>query len=108
LAGSDLVGARTGALALIGIRLPRDRVFQPAGRSGLSQELGAREDDPARADPPTVSGLFGAIRRNYFRLYLNSCIQIGRIVYCRRRHLPYILLEPTIIVADHTRSMNRS
>ena len=32
----------TGALALIGIPAARDRVFQPAGRSGLSQGARAR------------------------------------------------------------------
>src|SRR6266849_4446657 len=69
----------TGALALIGIRLP-------------------------------VSELFGAIRRNYFRLYLNFMyFNIGRIVYLQTDVIfPYILLGPTIIAGKITLgSMNQ-
>src|SRR5215475_13553092 len=61
----------TGALALIGIRLPAIEFFNQRVEAAYRKELVLGEDDPARADPPIVSELFGAIRRNYFRLYLN-------------------------------------
>jgi peptide/bleomycin uptake transporter len=62
------------------------------------------EDDPARADPPTLSVLFGDIRRNYFRLYLNFMyFNIGRIVYLQTDVVvPYLLLAPTIIAGKIT------
>src|SRR6266851_5782538 len=58
-------------LALIGIRLPGIEFFNQRVEAAYRKELVLGEDDPARVDPPTVSELFGAIRRNYFRLYLN-------------------------------------
>ncbi len=62
------------------------------------------EDDPARADAPTVSELFANIRRNYFRLYLNFMyFNVGRIVYLQTDVIfPYILLAPTIVAGKIT------
>ena len=62
------------------------------------------EDDPARADPPTVNELFSNIRRNYFRLYLNFMyFNIGRIVYLQTDTIfPYVLLAPTIVAGKIT------
>src|SRR6202046_1086845 len=56
----------TGALALIGIRLPGIEFFNQRVEAAYRKELVLGEDDPARADPPTVSMLFSNIRRNYF------------------------------------------
>src|SRR5450755_4095879 len=61
----------TGALALIGIRLPGIEFFNQRVEAAYRKELVLGEDDPARADPPTVTALFTDIRRNYFRLYLS-------------------------------------
>jgi peptide/bleomycin uptake transporter len=100
----------TGALALIGIRLPGIEFFNQRVEAALRKELVLGEDDPARADPATVSELFGAIRRNYFRLYLNFLyFNIGRIVYLQVDVIfPYILLGPTIIAGKITLgSMNQ-
>jgi peptide/bleomycin uptake transporter len=100
----------TGALALIGIRLPAIEFFNQRVEAAYRKELVLGEDDPARADPPTVSQLFGAIRRNYFRLYLNFMyFNIGRIVYLQIDNIfPYILLGPTIIAGKITLgSMNQ-
>ena len=62
------------------------------------------EDDPARANPPTLSVLFGDIRRNYFRLYLNFMyFNVGRIVYLQTDVIfPYVLLAPTIVAGKIT------
>ncbi len=89
----------TGALALIGIRLPRIEFFNQRVEAAYRKELVLGEDDPARADPPTLSELFADVRRNYFRLYLNFMyFNVGRIVYLQTDVVfPYILLGPTIV-----------
>jgi peptide/bleomycin uptake transporter len=94
----------TGALALIGIRLPGIEFFNQRVEAAYRKELVLGEDDPARADPPTVGALFSDIRRNYFRLYLNFMyFNVGRIVYLQTDTIfPYILLAPTIIAGKIT------
>lgn len=100
----------TGVLALIGIRLPGIEFFNQRVEAAYRKELVFGEDDPARADPPTLSVLFGDIRRNYFRLYLNFMyFNIGRIVYLQTDTVfPYVLLAPTIVAGKITLgSMNQ-
>ena len=94
----------TGALALIGIRLPGIEFFNQRVEAAYRKELVLGEDDPARAAPPTLSVLFADIRRNYFRLYLNFLyFNVGRIVYLQTDTIfPYILLGPTIIAGKIT------
>jgi peptide/bleomycin uptake transporter len=94
----------TGVLALIGIRLPGIEFFNQRVEAAYRKELVLGEDDPDRADPPTLSVLFGDIRRNYFRLYLNFMyFNIGRIVYLQTDVIfPYVLLAPTIIAGKIT------
>ncbi len=57
------------------------------------------EDNPQRADPPTLAALFVNVRRNYFWLYLNYVyFNIGRIIYLQADVIfPYVLLAPTIV-----------
>src|SRR3981189_772558 len=100
----------TGLLGLIGTRLPGIEFFNQRVEAAYRKELVLGEDDTARADPPTLNELFGAIRRNYFRLYLNFMyFNIGRIVYLQTDVIfPYILLGPTIIAGKITLgSMNQ-
>jgi len=100
----------TGALALIGIRLPGIEFFNQRVEAAYRKELVLGEDDPARADPPTVTALFADIRHNYFRLYLNFMyFNIGRIVYLQTDVIfPYILLAPTNVAGRITLgSMNQ-
>src|ERR1700732_1764869 len=94
----------TGTLALIGIKLPGIEFFNQRVEAAYRKELVLGEDDPTHADPPTLSALFGNIRRNYFRLYLNFMyFNIGRIVYLQTDVVfPYILLAPTIVAAKIT------
>ncbi len=94
----------TGALALIGIRLPGIEFFNQRVEAAYRKELVFGEDDPARAEPPTLNVLFGNIRRNYFRLYLNFMyFNVGRIVYLQTDVIfPYILLAPTIVAGKIT------
>src|SRR5579863_8667038 len=100
----------TGALALIGIRLPAIEFFNQRVEAAYRKELVLGEDDHARAQPPTLDELFGNIRHNYFRLYLNFLyFNIGRIVYLQTDVVfPYILLGPTIVAGKITLgSMNQ-
>ena len=100
----------TGALALIGIRLPAIEFFNQRVEAAYRKELVLGEDDAARAQPPTLDELFGNIRRNYFRLYLNFLyFNVGRIVYLQTDVVfPYILLGPTIVAGKITLgSMNQ-
>jgi peptide/bleomycin uptake transporter len=94
----------TGALALIGIRLPAIEFFNQRVEAAYRKELVLGEDDPARAAPPTLGMLFADIRRNYFRLYLNFMyFNVGRIVYLQTDVIfPYILLGPTIVAGKIT------
>jgi peptide/bleomycin uptake transporter len=94
----------TGVLALIGIRLPRIEFLNQRVEAAYRKELVLGEDDPARADPPTLSVLFSDIRTNYFRLYLNFMyFNVGRIVYLQTDVIfPYVLLAPTIVAGKIT------
>jgi peptide/bleomycin uptake transporter len=94
----------TGALALIGIRLPGIEFFNQRVEAAYRKELVLGEDDPIHADPPSLSELFAHVRRNYFRLYLNFLyFNIGRIVYLQTDVVfPYILLAPTIVAGKIT------
>lgn len=94
----------TGALALIGIRLPGIEFMNQRVEAAYRKELVLGEDDPARADPPTLAMLFADIRHNYFRLYLNFLyFNIGRIIYLQVDVIfPYILLAPTIVAGKIT------
>jgi len=94
----------TGILALIGIRLPGIEFLNQRVEAAYRKELVLGEDDPARANAPTLSVLFSDIQRNYFRLYLNFMyFNIGRIVYLQTDVIfPYVLLAPTIIAGKIT------
>jgi peptide/bleomycin uptake transporter len=94
----------TGALALIGIRLPGIEFFNQRVEAAYRKELVLGEDDLTHADPPTLDALFANIRRNYFRLYLNFLyFNVGRIVYLQTDVVfPYILLAPTIVAGKIT------
>jgi peptide/bleomycin uptake transporter len=94
----------TGALALIGIRLPGIEFFNQRVEAAYRKELVLGEDDPTHADPPTLAMLFTNIRRNYFRLYLNFLyFNVGRYVYLQTDVIfPYILLVPTIVAGKIT------
>jgi peptide/bleomycin uptake transporter len=94
----------TGALALIGIRLPGIEFFNQRVEAAYRKELVLGEDDSTHADPPTLEALFANIRRNYFRLYLNFLyFNVGRIVYLQTDVIfPYILLGPTIVAGKIT------
>ena len=94
----------TALLALAGIRLPGLEFRNQRVEAAYRKELVYGEDDINRAHPPTVNELFGNVRRNYFRLYLNYLyFNIVRYGYLQAGVLvPYIALGPTIVSAGFT------
>jgi peptide/bleomycin uptake transporter len=56
----------TGLLALVGIRLPGLRFLNQRVEAACRKEPVCGEDDPSRAQPPTVAQLFSNVRRNDF------------------------------------------
>lgn len=91
--------AGTVLLAIVGIKLPGLQFHNQRVEAAYRKELVYGEDDANRANPPAVDQLFGAVRKNYFRLYFHyfyfdvakwSYIQFGVMV-------PYIALAPTIV-----------
>ena len=69
-------------LALVGVRLPGLQFRNQRVEAAYRKELVYGEDDPARAQPPTVAELFSYVRRNYFRLYFNYMyFNVARFLY---------------------------
>lgn len=89
----------TGMLALAGIRLPGLEFRNQRVEAAYRKELVYGEDRAERAQPPTVRELFGDVRRNYFRLYLEYMyFNVFRFMYLQADNIfVYILLIPTIV-----------
>jgi peptide/bleomycin uptake transporter len=89
----------TAFLALVGVKLPGLEFANQKVEAAYRKELVFGEDDPLRANPPTLATLYAAIRHNYFRLYLNFMyFNIARIAYLQTDNIfPYIILGPTIV-----------
>jgi peptide/bleomycin uptake transporter len=94
----------TTFLALIGIKLPGLEFRNQRVEAAYRKELVYGEDNVERAQPPTTAELFGAVRRNYFRLYFHYMyFNIGRILYLQTDNIfPYIVLAPTIVAGKIT------
>jgi len=91
-------------LALIGIRLPGLEFHNQRVEAAYRKELVFGEDNPLRAAPPKLVELYAAVRRNYFRVYLNYMyFNVGRILYLQTDNIfPYIVLAPTIVAGKIT------
>ena len=89
----------TTFLALIGIRLPGLEFHNQRVEAAYRKELVFGEDNSDRAAPATLIELYAAVRRNYFRVYLNYMyFNVGRILYLQTDNIfPYIVLAPTIV-----------
>lgn len=94
---SAIIG--TVGLALIGYRLPGLEFNNQRVEAAYRKELVYGEDDPERADPPSVQELFGNVRKNYHRLFFHYMyFDVGRYSYLQASTLvPYIALGPTIV-----------
>lgn len=94
----------TTFLALVGIKLPGLNFRNQRVEAAYRKELVFGEEDASRAQPPTVSDLFSAVRRNYFRLYFHYVyFNVARIFYLQTDNIfPYIVLAPTIVAGKIT------
>lgn len=94
----------TGLLAVAGRYLPGLYFRNQRVEAAYRKELVLGEDSAERAQPPALTDLFGAVRKNYFRLYLNFLyFNIARYGYLQAGVLvPYVALAPTIVAAGFT------
>ena len=88
----------TGLLALVGIRLPGLEFKNQRVEAAYRKELVYGEDRAERAEPMRVRDLFGDVRSNYFRLYLEYMyFNIFRFMYLQIDNIFVLfLLIPTI------------
>jgi len=89
---------------VVGIKLPGLEFKNQRVEAAYRKELVYGEDDPQRADPPTVRELFSAVRRNYFRLYFHYMyFNIARIFYLQIDNVfGLFLLFPSIVAGTIT------
>lgn len=89
----------TSLLAIAGIKLPGLEFRNQRVEAAYRKELVYGEDDDNRAQPPTVTELFGNLRRNYFRLYFHYMyFNVFRGVYIQADNIfAYLILVPTIV-----------
>lgn len=96
--------AGTVLLAVVGIKLPGLEFHNQRVEAAYRKELVYGEDNHDRAQPPTVSELFGHVRKNYFRLFFHYLyFDVARWSYLQFSVLfPYIALGPTIVAGAIT------
>jgi peptide/bleomycin uptake transporter len=94
----------TGFLAFLGAKLPGLEFKNQRVEAAYRKELVFGEDDPTRAQPPTVADLFRAVRKNYFRLYFHYVyFNVGRFLYLQTDNIfAYIILVPTFVAGSIT------
>jgi len=94
----------TVLLATVGIKLPGLEFRNQRVEAAYRKELVYGEDDPRRAQPPTVRDLFSHVRTNYFRLYFHYMyFNVARSFYLQADNLfVYFILVPTIVAGKIT------
>ena len=94
----------TVLLAAVGYKLPGLEFNNQRVEAAYRKELVYGEDDPARAEPPTVQELFGHVRKNYFRLYFNYLyFNVFKFAYLQgASFVPLIALGPTFVAGAIT------
>ena len=94
----------TGFLALVGIKLPGLYFKNQRVEAAFRKELVHGEDDPNRAQPPTLKELFANVRKNYFTIYFHYMyFNVARMLYLQADAIfVYVLLVPTIAVGAIT------
>lgn len=91
-------------LAVVGMRLPGLEFQNQRVEAAYRKELVYGEDNVDRASPPSVAELFGAVRKNYFKLYFNYLyFNVFRYAYLQgAAFIPLIALGPTFIAGAIT------
>ena len=91
-------------LALLGLKLPGLNFRNQRVEAAYRKELVFGEDHADRAQPPTLTELFRAVRSNYFRLYLHyAYFNVGRILYLQVDNIfGLFVLIPSIVAGKIT------
>ncbi len=91
-------------LVLAGFKLPGLQFRNQRVEAAYRKELVHGEDDPNRAQPPTVIELFGNVRRNYFRLYFHYVyFNVVRYTYLQANNIfSLLILGPSIVAGTIT------
>jgi len=91
-------------LAMVGVKLPGLEFRNQRVEAAYRKELVYGEDDPDRAQPPTVAQLFANVRKNYFRLYFHfTYFNVARIFYLQADNLfGLFVLVPSIVAGKLT------
>lgn len=101
-----LISASFGTilLALVGIRLPGLEFRNQRVEAAYRKELVYGEDHADRAEPLTLTELFAAVRKNYFRLYFNYMyFNVAKFAYLQgATFVPYFALGPTVVAGTIT------
>jgi peptide/bleomycin uptake transporter len=94
----------TGLLAVVGVKLPGLQFRNQRVEAAYRKELVYGEDDPERAQPPTVKQLFANVRQNYFRMYFHYVyFNVARYVYIQADVVfGLMLMVPTIAAGTIT------
>ncbi|TIP75634.1 MAG: peptide antibiotic transporter SbmA [Mesorhizobium sp.] len=94
----------TVCIATAGIKLPGLQFRNQRVEAAYRKELVYGEDNPDRAQPPTVTELFGNVRRNYFRLYFHYVyFNVVRYLYLQTNNIfALFLMVPSIIAGTIT------
>ncbi|MER9960955.1 peptide antibiotic transporter SbmA [Mesorhizobium sp. M0045] len=94
----------TVCIATAGIKLPGLQFRNQRVEAAYRKELVYGEDNPDRAQPPTVIELFGNVRRNYFRLYFHYVyFNVVRYLYLQTNNIfALFLMVPSIIAGTIT------
>ncbi|MDC1351263.1 peptide antibiotic transporter SbmA [Oceanospirillaceae bacterium] len=94
----------TMLMAFVGIKLPGLEFRNQRVEAAYRKELVYGEDHEDRAQPLTLSQLFGNVRKNYFRLYFHYMyFNVARSFFLQADNLfAYIILIPTIVAGTIT------
>jgi len=90
----------TVLLSVVGIKLPGLEFKNQRVEAAYRKELVYGEDDPDRAQPPTVMELFSNVRKNYFKLYFHYVyFNVARYFYLQSDVIfGYFIMVPTIVL----------
>jgi peptide/bleomycin uptake transporter len=88
----------TGLLAVIGLKLPGLEFKNQRVEAAFRKELVYGEDSEDRAQPASLSSLFGNVRKNYYTLYSNYLyFNFGRYLYLQADSIvPFLVTVPAI------------
>ncbi len=94
----------TVLLAAVGVKLPGLQFQNQRVEAAYRKELVFGEEDPTRAQPPTVRDLFRNVQRNYFRIYLHyTYFNVARYAYLQgSTFFPYIAMGPSVVTGAIT------